>query len=111
LDATKQGSNPVDGILVNSFPVDLAINPVTDKLYVTNEFSHTVSVVDTITDEVVGTIPVGLVPYGLDIDPIVNRIYVTNIDSDTVSVIDGSTDKVVSEISSVSNPVGITINL
>jgi len=110
LEATSRESNPVDGILVNSFPVDLAINPVTDKLYVTNEFSHTVSVVDTKTDEVVSTIQVGLRPYGLDIDPIVNRIYVTNIDSDTVSVIDGSTDKVVSEISSVSNPVGITIN-
>lgn len=108
--AAEQESNPVDGIVVNSFPVDLVVNPFTDKLYVTNEFSHTVSVIDTKTDEVVDTIPVGLVPYGIDIDPIVNRIYVTNIDSDTVSVIDGSTDKVVSEISSISNPVGITIN-
>jgi YVTN family beta-propeller protein len=110
LEAIELESNPVDGIVVNSFPVDLAINPVTDRLYVTNQFSHTVSVVDTETDQVVDTIPVGLVPYGIGIDPIANRIYVTNIDSDTVSVIDGATDKVVGEIGSVSNPVGVTVN-
>ena len=35
------------GIDVNTFPVGMAINPITEKLYVSNIGSNTVSVIDT----------------------------------------------------------------
>jgi YVTN family beta-propeller protein len=110
LASSIQRLGGIDGISVNNFPVDIAVNPYTNRLYVTNEFSNTVSVIDTRTDQVVDTIAVGILPYGIAIDTISNRIFVSNIESDTVSVIDGPTNKVVSQVTNLSNPVGITIN-
>jgi YVTN family beta-propeller protein len=78
------------GIDVNTFPVGIAVNPNTKKVYVANEYSNTVSVLDTETDKVQDRINVGVFPYGIDINPLNNRVYVTNRGSNTVSVIDGS---------------------
>jgi DNA-binding beta-propeller fold protein YncE len=39
------------GIDVNTFPVGIAVNPNTKKVYVANEYSNTVSVLDTETDK------------------------------------------------------------
>jgi YVTN family beta-propeller protein len=78
------------GIDVNAFPVGIAVNPNTKKVYVANEDSNTVSVLDTETDKVQDRINVGVFPYGIDINPLNNRVYVTNRGSNTVSVIDGS---------------------
>ena len=83
---------PNSGIDVNTFPVGIAVNPNTGKVYVANEFSNTVSVIDAETDKVKRTINVGDFPYGIDTNPLNNRVYVTNRGSNTVSVIDGSID-------------------
>jgi YVTN family beta-propeller protein len=98
------------GIDVNTFPVGIAVNPNTNKVYVANEYSNTVSVIDTETDKVQATINVGSFPYGIDINPLNNRIYVTNRGSDTVSVIDGSIDTKLLDISVGESPVGIAVN-
>ncbi|HEX5978663.1 MAG TPA: hypothetical protein VFY68_15380, partial [Nitrososphaeraceae archaeon] len=50
---------PNSGIDVNTFPVGIAVNPNTGKVYVANEFSNTVSVIDAETDKVKSTINVG----------------------------------------------------
>lgn len=34
------------GVAVDSYPIGVAVNPITKKIYVTNEFSNTVSVID-----------------------------------------------------------------
>src|SRR5438128_5291975 len=46
------------------------------RAYVTNESSNTVSVIDTATNTVVATIPVGPVPVGVAITPDGTRAYV-----------------------------------
>ncbi len=77
--------------------------------YVTNQGSHTVSVINTSTNMVVNTVTVGVVPHGVAITPNGNDAYVSNADSDTVSVIKTSTNKVVKTVKVGSLPEGVAI--
>jgi YVTN family beta-propeller protein len=95
---------------VGSYPVGIGINSVTNKLYVANQFSNTVTVIDGNTNTIETTIPVDNFPYELEVNPYTNRIYVTNRGSNTVSVIDGSTNQRLSNINVGESPVGISIN-
>jgi len=54
---------------------------------VTHLEDNFVSVIDTTTDTVIDTIPVGDQPIGIAYDPVNHRMYVTNSGDDTVSVI------------------------
>ena len=76
------------GIDVDTFPVGIAVNPDTKKVYVANEYSNTVSVLGTEPEEVQHRINVSVFPYGIDTNPLNNRVYVTNRGSNTVSIID-----------------------
>jgi YVTN family beta-propeller protein len=69
-------------------------------IYVTNENSHNVSVINRQTDEVVSTVMVGKRPRGIAIGLRRQhlRIYVANSGSNSVSVIDPTTNKVETEI-------------
>src|SRR5256886_13710269 len=49
------------------------------RAYVTNESSNTVSVIDTATNTVVATIPVGAVPAAVAITPDGTRAYVDDV--------------------------------
>ena len=110
-DTNNYGSSDSDsGIDVNTFPIGVAVNPSTKKVYVVNEFSNTVSVIDTNTDTVKSTINLGNFPYGIDINPLNNRIYITNRGSNTVSVLDGSVDTKLDDITVGKSPVGIAVN-
>src|SRR5215831_10118701 len=55
--------------------------------YITNGFSNTVSVIDTATNTVTATIPVGRFPFGVAVTPDGSKVYVPNIGDNTVSVI------------------------
>ena len=69
--------------------------------YVANNDDGTVSVIDTVTNIVVDTIPVGTDPFGVAVTPDATKVYVTNSMSDDVSVIDAATNTVLPTI-----PVG-----
>lgn len=70
-------------------PHGVAVNPG-GNIYVTNQFSNTVSVIDPATNTVTGSpIPVGLDPTGVAVNPVTGVVYVTNSLDDTVSVITG----------------------
>jgi YVTN family beta-propeller protein len=71
------------------------------RAYVTNEGSNSVSVIDTATNTVIATVPVGLAPFGVAITPDGTQAYVANKNSNTVSVIDTATNTVVA-----TTPVG-----
>ena len=98
------------GLTVGTYPVGVAVNPVTSKIYVTNEFSDTVSVISGTGNTVESSIRVGHFPYGVAINPFNSRIYVTNRGSNTVSVIDGSTNTKLDNITVQQSPVGIAID-
>ena len=71
------------------------------KAYVTHSASNIVSVIDTATDTVMGTVPVGAAPMRVAMTRDGTRAYVTNRDSDSISVIETDSDAVIATI-----PVG-----
>jgi YVTN family beta-propeller protein len=98
-------------IPVGLSPVAAAVRGDESLVYVTNQGgSNTVSVINTATNTVVATIPVGIVPQLLAVTPDGTRVYVPNQGSDTVSVINTATNTVVATIAAGSQPVtaGVT---
>ena len=77
---------------VGTNPCAVGLNPATGKVYVANDGSDSVSVIDGKTDSVVATVGVGDHPCAVGINPTNNRIYVANRGSGTVSVINGATN-------------------
>lgn len=85
--------------------------------YVPNEKSNTVSVINTTTDAVISTVPVGNVPVGVAISLDGTKVYVTNFGNDdipgrTVSIIDTATEEVTSmnvEEGKPGKPAGVAI--
>ncbi len=64
----------------------MAVNPG-GNVYVTNQGSNTVSVIDPATNTVTGSpITVGASPLGVAVNPVTGEVYVTNFAGDTVSV-------------------------
>ena len=105
-----KGNSIISGFDTGSYPIGIAVNPLTHKIYVANELSNTVSVFDTRTDKLVQTIKTGTFPYSIDINVFNNRIYVTNRGSDDISVIDGSTDTIINNIKVGLSPVGVAVD-
>jgi YVTN family beta-propeller protein len=77
--------------------------------YVANLGSDTLSVVDTATQSVVTSIPVGDDPDGVAVTPDGTQVYVANFLSDNVSVIDAGTNRVTKTIDVGSGPVGVAV--
>ena len=100
----------LETITVGSFPIGISINPITNIVYVANNHSDTVSVIDGKTNLIKDKIKVGDGPTGISVNPKTNMIYVTNYYSDTVSVIDGKTNLVVKEIPVDNTPWGIDVD-
>jgi YVTN family beta-propeller protein len=94
---------------VGSGPKGVAVNPTTNRIYVTNYYSHNVSVINGGTNTVVATVPVGSGPYGVAVNPTTNRVYVAN-NWGNVSVIDGGTNTVVATVPVGSGPEGVAVN-
>jgi YVTN family beta-propeller protein len=72
------------------FPVQVAVNPVTNRIYVSNQNSSSVTVIDGATNQTT-TVPVGVGPGGLAVNSVANKIYVVNAIDNTATVIDGDT--------------------
>ncbi len=73
-------------------PSGMAVNPVKDEVYVVNSGTAggngSVSVIDTLKNQVVATVGVHKLPYFISVDAEGRRAYVANSGSNTVSVID-----------------------
>ena len=68
----------------------MAVNPVTNKVYVTNYNDNSVTVIDGVTDVFPTNVTVGNYPRAVAVNPVTNKVYVVNDDtSGTVSVIYG----------------------
>lgn len=82
--------------------------------YVPNSGSNTVSVINTTTDTVVSTLPVGKIPVGVAVSLDGKWVYVTNFGNDetpghTVSVIDTATEEVRSMNIEGRKPSGVAV--
>ena len=55
----------------------MAVNPVTNKIYVANQSSDNVTVIDGATNATT-TVPPGRSPCAVAVNPVTNKIYVAN---------------------------------
>jgi YVTN family beta-propeller protein len=78
--------------------------------YITNSSSNNVSVIDTSSNAVVATVPVGNGPSGVAVNSSGTRVYVANTNSNTISVINTATNTVIATIGPVSGPIGVAVN-
>lgn len=70
-------------VLSGITPFDIAVNPVTNHIYVTNRFGDTVSIIDTLTNALITVIPV-VNPGAIAVNTVTNKIYVANLGVNTV---------------------------
>ena len=109
--ATALPANPqtlLTTIATGSQPAALAINPRTNKLYVVNQNSNNVTVIDEVSGSTVA-VPVGGFPVAVAVNPSTNKIYVVNQKSSSVTVIDGASNST-SQVSTGTAPRALTIN-
>jgi len=78
-------------------------------IYVANSESNNVSVIDTATNKVIATVPVGSRPRGVAVTPDGTKVYVANSKSNNVSVIDTVTNTVTSRVNVGSRPKGVAV--
>jgi YVTN family beta-propeller protein len=90
------------------FPFSLS--HATPVLYVPNQFSNTVSVIDGSTYSAIKTISVGQEPYGVGVSPDGKTVLIANLAADTVSVIDAATNTVTNTISVGDFPFGVVVS-
>lgn len=76
-------------IPAGSKPGGVAVNSVTNKIYVTNSGSNNVTVVNG-PNHMTTTVPVGTGPAAVAVNPVTNKIYVANMGSANITVIDGA---------------------
>ena len=91
---------------------DLAVNPVTSRLYACNPIRGLVTVVDTRQNKIITTIPIrggDGSPSSVVVNVRTNRIYVTDWER-AVVVIDGATNNMITEIYGPVLPTRLAIN-
>jgi YVTN family beta-propeller protein len=78
--------------------------------YIPNTGTNDVSVVNTLTNTVVATIPVQTYPIGVSATPDGSKVYVTNTFSNTVSVINTATNTVIATVPVGDYPHGLRVS-
>src|SRR5512136_1887192 len=72
-------------------PSTVAVNPVTNRIYVASQGNATVTVIDGATNETT-RVAAASEPFAVAVNPVTNKIYVPNRGSNSVTVIDGATN-------------------
>ena len=120
-------NNPTT-VNVGYYPSTVAVNPVTNTIYVANQCGSdptcasygTVSVIDGVSNTVIATVTVESDPYGVTVNSVTNNIYVANscgtdlscnTYSGTVSVIDGVNNTVTATVNAGAGPAPPVVNL
>lgn len=93
---------------VGTNPQAVAVNPLTNKIYVANQQSGNVTVIDGTNNSTV-TVAAGSGASDVAVNTVTNKIYVANIFAGTVSVIDGTTNATVT-VGVGNSPKDIAIN-
>src|ERR1700712_1180829 len=86
-----EAQSVTSSLITGSTPYAVAVNPVTNKVYVANENSGTVTVIDGATNTTTAVAVEGT-PHALAVNPVTNKVYVVNTGSGTVTVIDEDTN-------------------
>ncbi|WPN52562.1 YncE family protein [Pseudomonas sp. P9_2] len=107
----KKAIGIINHIDVGGTPIWLVTSPNGKFLYVTNNTTHSVSVIDTTTDKVIHTITGLNGPYSLAVHPDGSLLYVGNLGDKTVSIFSTADYKeLLPRIPGFNAPHGIVIN-
>lgn len=98
-----------DTVGVGTNPYAVAVNPVTNKIYIVNSGSNDVTVIDG-ADHSTTDVDVGDSPCAVGVNPLTNKIYVANFGSNAVTVIDGSNDSVSTTVTVGDQPGAVVVN-
>ena len=82
-----QAQRILTSVKVGAEPLGVATSPDGSRVYVTNFQSGTLSVIDAVTDQVIGTLNVGGTPRAITVTPDGRKAYLTHSTS-MVSVVD-----------------------
>ncbi|MBI3961116.1 MAG: YncE family protein [Deinococcus sp.] len=112
LGVTLAGTTTAQSAMVATVPVGaspsgVAVSPDGTRVYVTNFFSDTVSVIDTSTNRVTSTVRVGPGPTGIAVHPDGTRLYVANLVGETISVIDTATYRVITTLNAPAAAIAV----
>ena len=90
---------------VGFWPNGVAVDPTGTKIYVANDGSSTVSIIDTTTNNVTVIVNGLNYPYGVAVNPTGTKVYVANSGNNSVSVIDTATNTVTATAPVGDNPM------
>ena len=76
----------ITNIEIGITPVALAINPVTNIIYVANYGDNSISVIDGQTNKVIARYSLGFTPVALAINPVTSRIFIADYITGLVSM-------------------------
>ncbi len=100
----------IPGIAVYNSPKGMDINYEFNKLYVANQGSNVVSVIDLGTGIITKNITVQSKPFDVAVNPSDKSVYVTNSGKNSISIIDGVTHTVVGQVDTKRNPTSLAID-
>jgi YVTN family beta-propeller protein len=86
----------------------VAVNPVTNKIYVANNGSANVTVING-ADNSTATVAAGTNPAAVAVNPVTNKSYVANLSSNNVTVINGA-DNSTATVAAGTNPQAVAVN-
>lgn len=87
IDTANDADTVLATISVSSGISDVAVNPALRRAYATNFLDNTVTEIDTRTNTVIGTSPVGNDPVAIAVDTTARREFVASYNADYVSVL------------------------
>lgn len=120
--ATAMGDNKVivvdaeTGVVQKRFaahgerPTNVFFEPTGNRLFVANQATENITVLDAEKGELIATVPTGKGALGINYNPEKDHIYVANRHGKTVSVIDGKTYKVIKTLEMEALPNTVAIN-
>lgn len=98
-------------IAVGSTPLDVAVSPFNDRVYVTNNGSSTVSVINTASNTVIATVPVAAGSItNLAVSPDNSKVYVVSQNTNTIQIISTSSLTVTGSIAVGTTPIDVAFD-
>jgi YVTN family beta-propeller protein len=92
LDRRSVDAYHYENVTMGYFPIGI-VDSNTSRAYMANSAANTVSVVDTLSNEELYEIKVGLFPNSIAFNPVNKMLYVSNTGNNTVSLLDSTIEK------------------
>jgi YVTN family beta-propeller protein len=106
---SAHAQNVTASVHVGTGPKSVALNPVTNRIYVANYNSNNVTVIDGATNTTLITVATGAGPSQVAVNSVTNKIYVANYLSNNVTVINGANNSAAT-VAAGSSPGGVAVN-